>query len=277
MRCKEKQAFQHFLSGALHCSTFWVGCLQFVTFALCGEKSTAFADKLSAIAQWQSVCLRMTAKQNNMSNKKTKEQEQETQEKQHKAEQQQEAKQEKSETTDQKASKDNKSSEKKQTKKSKKKDSKSELKEKVKELEDEVAELKDKNLRLFAEFDNFRKRTARERNDMMASAGQDVIRELLPILDDIRRAENQLEDAKDVESVRKGYQLITKKLTDILHNKGLQEMEVVGQKFDPDLHEAITEIPAPSEEDKGKVLDEVEKGYYLNDRILRHARVVVGK
>lgn len=151
------------------------------------------------------------------------------------------------------------------------------LKDRIDELEQELAELKDKNLRLFAEFDNFRKRTAKERNHMVATAGQEVIRDLLPILDDIKRGEEQMEKTEDVESLKKGYELITKKLRDVLHNKGLKEMETIGKEFDPDLHEAITEIPAPTDDDKGKVLDEVERGYYLNDRILRHARVVVGK
>lgn len=172
----------------------------------------------------------------------------------------------------------NQSGDKKKAAKPKKKgDKKSQLKNRIDELEQEVAELKDKNLRLFAEFDNFRKRSARERNEMLNTAGQEVIRELLPILDDIKRAEGLIENAEDIESVKKGYQLITKKLISTLRGKGLKEMETIGHDFNPDLHEAITEIPAPNDEEKGKVIDEVEKGYYLNERILRYAKVVVGK
>lgn len=179
--------------------------------------------------------------------------------------------------TSEQTTKEQSGDKKKAAKPKKKSDKKSQLKNRIDELEQEVAELKDKNLRLFAEFDNFRKRSARERNEMLNTAGQEVIRELLPILDDIKRAEGQIENAEDIESVKKGYQLITKKLISTLRGKGLKEMETIGHDFNPDLHEAITEIPASTDEEKGKVIDEVEKGYYLNERILRYAKVVVGK
>ncbi len=152
-----------------------------------------------------------------------------------------------------------------------------ELQEKIEELESEIRELRDKNVRLYAEFDNFRKRTIRERQELIESAGKEVIQALLPVLDDIKHAEEQIEQARDVEAVKEGYNLIIKKLIDTLERKGLKEMKTVGEEFNPDLHEAIAELPAPAEEHKGKIIDEVNKGYYLKDKLLRHAKVVVGK
>jgi molecular chaperone GrpE len=152
-----------------------------------------------------------------------------------------------------------------------------ELQEKMEELESEIRELRDKNVRLYAEFDNFRKRSIREREELIELAGKEVIQALLPVLDDIKHAEEQIEQARDVEAVKEGYQLIIKKLIDTLERKGLKEMKAVGEEFNPDLHEAIAELPAPAEEHKGKIIDEVNKGYYLNDKLLRHAKVVVGK
>ncbi len=151
------------------------------------------------------------------------------------------------------------------------------LQKKIQEMEEEIQELRDKNMRLFAEFDNFRKRTIRERQELIETAGKEVIQALLPVLDDIKHAEEQIENAKDLEAVKEGYDLIIKKLIDTLERKGLKEMNAVGEEFNPDLHEAIAELPAPAEEHKGKVLDEVNKGYYLKDKLLRHAKVVVGK
>ena len=147
----------------------------------------------------------------------------------------------------------------------------------LQKVQAELEEMKDKYLRLFAEFDNFKRRSARERLDYMKTAGQDVLRDLLPVLDDVDRAEKSVTSATDVEAVRQGFLLIKDKLTKNLVQKGLKPMETIGQPFDADFHEAVTEIPAPTEELKGKILDEIEKGYLLNDKIIRYAKVVVGK
>ncbi len=141
----------------------------------------------------------------------------------------------------------------------------------------EIAVLKDKQLRSFAEFDNFRRRTAKERLEMMQTAGKEVITDLLEVLDDCERAQTQIEANSDLEAVKDGVILVFNKLRNILKSKGLKPMETMDQEFNPDLHEAITEIPSPTEDQKGKVMVEVEKGYYLNDKIIRFAKVVVGK
>jgi len=144
-------------------------------------------------------------------------------------------------------------------------------------FDDEVQELKDKYLRLFAEFDNYKKRTVRERLDLMRSASQDILAALLPVLDDFDRAKKNAEDQGRAEDpVVEGLFLVYHKLYAMLRQKGLEEMESNGLPFDPEMHEAITEIPAPSPELKGKVMDTVEKGYRLNDKIIRYAKVVVG-
>ncbi len=140
----------------------------------------------------------------------------------------------------------------------------------------ELAELKDKYIRLVAEFDNFRKRTAKERIEIHQSAGKDIILSLLDVLDDCDRAEKQFDATNDGEALKEGSKLIFAKLRNILFARGLKPMESIGREFDTGLHEAITAIPAPNEEMKGKVMDEVQKGYMLNDVILRYAKVVVG-
>ncbi|QNK63046.1 nucleotide exchange factor GrpE [Pedobacter sp. PAMC26386] len=138
------------------------------------------------------------------------------------------------------------------------------------------AALNDKYLRLFAEFDNFKRRTQKERVELLQTAGKDVIISMLPVLDDFDRANKATENATDVNSVREGVQLVHTKLKSILNQKGLKEMESINTAFDTDLHEAITKVPAPTEELKGKVIDELEKGYTLNDKVIRFAKVVVG-
>lgn len=147
----------------------------------------------------------------------------------------------------------------------------------VAELEARVAELKDKNLRLYADFENLRRRTAKERLELMQTAGKDVILSLLPVLDDLERAAQSIGEATDASTAREGFDLIRTKLMNQLTQKGLQPMDAQGEDFDAEKHEAVTEIPAPSEDMKGKVVDEIEKGYLLNDRIIRFAKVVVGK
>lgn len=152
-----------------------------------------------------------------------------------------------------------------------------ELTEEWNKVKQELDETKDKYLRLVAEFDNFKKRTAKERVDLIQTAGREVIQSLLVVLDDIDRSARQLESANDVHAVKEGSELVFSKIRSILQHKGLTEMDCAHQEFNADQHEAIAEIPAPSEELVGKVLDVLEKGYYLNDKLIRHAKVVVGK
>jgi molecular chaperone GrpE len=144
-------------------------------------------------------------------------------------------------------------------------------------LKAELQEQKDKYLRLFAEFDNYKRRTARERIELMQTAGKEVITSLLDVLDDCDRAEKQLQATTDIDQIKEGVQLVFNKLRTTLQNKGLKPMESIKTDFDVEKHEAITEIPAPTEDLKGKVVDEVTKGYYLNDKLIRFAKVVVGK
>lgn len=143
-------------------------------------------------------------------------------------------------------------------------------------LESTVAELKEKNLRLLAEFENYKKRTMRERLELLNSASKDLIVSLLPVLDDFERAQKHAEESDD-EHFSEGVRLVYNRLTNILQSAGLKAMDSLGEAFDPELHEAITEITAPDENKRGKVLDVVEKGFLLNDKIIRHAKVVVGK
>lgn len=143
-------------------------------------------------------------------------------------------------------------------------------------LQAELTELKDKYIRLAAEFDNFRKRTLKEKSELVKTASEDVIKAILPVLDDIERAQGIFASSEDGKVEKDGVELIFNKLTKTISSKGLKPMEAKGQPFDPDLHESITQFPAPSEDLKGKVIDEVEKGYYLGDKVIRFAKVVVG-
>jgi len=146
--------------------------------------------------------------------------------------------------------------------------------EKIKaELEDQ----KDRFVRKVAEFENFRRRSAKERVELIQTAGKEVITDLLDVLDDCDRAQKQIEKSEDNKEIKDGVLLVFNKLRNILSAKGVKPMQTIHEEFNPDLHEAITEIPAPTEGLKGKILDEVVKGYYLNDKIIRHAKVVVGK
>lgn len=139
-------------------------------------------------------------------------------------------------------------------------------------LEEEIALQKDKNLRLFAEFDNFKKRTSRQMIDLRLTAAQETIVAVLPVLDDFDRSKKG-----EGEQWTDGINLVYTKLYKVLETQGLTPMESTGADFDAELHEAITEIPAPTEDLKGKVIDTIEKGYFLNDKIIRYAKVVVGK
>lgn len=141
----------------------------------------------------------------------------------------------------------------------------------------ELAEMKDKYLRQVAEFDNFRKRNAKERIELIQTAGKDIITELLEVIDDMDRAAEQMEKTEDVAQIKAGTQLVFSKLKRTLENKGLKAMDTKNADFDVEFHEAITEIPAPTPDLQGKVIDELQKGYFLNDKLIRHAKVVVGK
>ncbi len=145
------------------------------------------------------------------------------------------------------------------------------------QLKADLADQKDKYLRLMAEFENFKRRTAKERVDLIQTAGKDVIVSLLDVMDDCDRAEKQLNGSDDIAVQKEGIQLVFNKIRMVLHGKGLKAMESIDQTFDVELHEAITEVPVPEAAKKGKVIDEVTKGYYLNDKIIRFAKVVVGK
>ena len=164
-----------------------------------------------------------------------------------------------------------------QKKKSKKLSKEEQLQSDLEEAQIQLQEQKDKFLRLYAEFDNFKKRTAKERLDLIKTAGQDVVVEMVSVIDDFERAEKAMASSDDIEAARDGFKLIKEKLLHKLQNKGLEAMDSLHTDFDADLHEAITEIPAPNEELKGKVVDVVEKGYKLYDKIIRYAKVVVGK
>jgi molecular chaperone GrpE len=140
----------------------------------------------------------------------------------------------------------------------------------------ELADSKEKYLRLYADFENLRRRTAKEKLEYIKSANEDIIKVILPVIDDFERAQKSSAAVEDASVVKEGMQLIYNKLYKMLEQKGLKPMESVGKSFDPDLHESITQIPAPKEDLKGKVIDEVEKGYLLNDKVLRFAKVIIG-
>ena len=143
-------------------------------------------------------------------------------------------------------------------------------------LQLELTEQKDKYLRLYSEFENFRKRTAKERLDLIVTANESLILSILPVLDDFERAEKSMMSATEVAPVQEGVQLIKDKFVKILEAKGLEAIQTENVVFDTELHEAITQIPAPSDKMKGKVIDCVEKGYKLGDKVVRYSKVVIG-
>ena len=143
-------------------------------------------------------------------------------------------------------------------------------------LEADVQEQKDKYLRLFAEFDNYKRRTAKERLELMQTAGKEMAIALLDVADDMDRAEKQISSDDDINHVKEGVQLVFNKLRSLLQQKGIVAMNSIDTVFDVEKHEAVTEIPA-GEEKAGKVVDELQKGYYMNDKLIRFAKVVVGK
>ncbi len=149
--------------------------------------------------------------------------------------------------------------------------------EKTAELELKNQELNDRYLRLSAEFDNYRKRTLKEKTDLLKTAGQDIILRILPVMDDFERALQSMESLDENDAAKKGIRLIYNKLKETLTQLGLKEIEAREQEFDTDLHEAVTKIPAPDAKLKGKVVDVIEKGYYLNDKVLRFSKVIIGE
>lgn len=147
----------------------------------------------------------------------------------------------------------------------------------IEELKAQLEEQKDRYLRLSAEFDNYRKRTLKERSDMLKTVNGDTLSGMLPVLDDLERAMQSMHKATDVDAVREGVVLIYNKIQEFLKNKGIVEIDAMNQVFDTDLHEAITKIPAPTEDLKGKVVDVIQKGYKIDTKVIRYAKVVVGE
>jgi molecular chaperone GrpE len=143
--------------------------------------------------------------------------------------------------------------------------------------EEKYMEMNDRYMRLYAEFDNFRRRTQKEKVELMGTASSGVLKDLIPVLDDFERAITYNETAQEIDSVKEGFGLIYSKYKLILESKGLKPMNSKGQPFDSELHEAIANIPAPSDDLKGKIIDDVEKGYLLNEKVVRFAKVVVGQ
>jgi molecular chaperone GrpE len=146
----------------------------------------------------------------------------------------------------------------------------------VAEEVDELQVAKDKYIRLFSEFENFRKRTAKEKLNLIQTANEKLILAILPVLDDVDRAQKSFDEAEDVEALKEGVNLVFEKLVKILEQKGLEKMNVQGEVFDAEIHEAITQIPASSDDMKGKIMDVVEKGYKLGEKVIRFAKVVIG-
>jgi len=159
----------------------------------------------------------------------------------------------------------------------KKKSVKKEKASKEKELLEKVNEANDKYLRLYSEFDNYRKRTIKERIELSKTASEEVIIDLLPVLDDFERAIQSNEASEDCDAIKDGINLIYNKFKSTLEKKGLKPIEATGDEFDTDFHEAITQIPAPSDDLKGKIVDEIEKGYQLGDKVIRFSKVVIGQ
>lgn len=154
---------------------------------------------------------------------------------------------------------------------------KTKTEEHLEKAESEILELKDRHIRLQAEFDNYRKRTLKERMELLKNAGEGLLVNILPVIDDFDRALQTMDSVEGDSPVRDGVKLIYNKFQDFLKQNGVKEIEAKEQVFDTDLHEAVTTIPAPTEELKGKIVDVIQKGYYLNDKVIRFAKVVIGE
>ena len=148
---------------------------------------------------------------------------------------------------------------------------------KLKAMEQELQEQKEKYLRLSADFDNYRKRTMKEKIEWNKQAGADIFSMILPVLDNLERAMKAVEEAKDLEAVKEGMHLIYNMFNEYLGQQGVKEIEAMHQEFDTDVHDAVTKIPAPDKKLKGKIVDVIERGYFLNDKVLRYAKVVIGE
>lgn len=148
---------------------------------------------------------------------------------------------------------------------------------KVQELESVLEEEKNKYLRLSAEFDNYRKRTLKEKMELTKQAGEEIFLKILPVLDDLERALVSVQESSDLEAVKEGIRLIYGKFSEYLLQQGIKEIDSLHKEFDTDLHEAVSKIPAPEKDLMGKVVDVVEKGYFLNDKVIRYSKVVIGE
>ena len=147
----------------------------------------------------------------------------------------------------------------------------------IEKMKAELTEVQDKYIRLYSEFENYKRRTTKERSDLLRSANQETLVSLLPVLDDFERAMKSINAVEDNDAMKTGIELVYGKLKTTLTQKGLKEMETNGKEFDVEFHESITKIPAPTEDLKGKVIDTLEKGYFLNEKVIRFAKVVVGE
>ncbi len=144
-------------------------------------------------------------------------------------------------------------------------------------LQEQLAAINDKYIRLSAEFDNYRKRTLKEKMELTKSAGRDIFLSILPVVDNFERGLKSLEDTKDSDAIKEGVELIYNNFKEFLKQRGVKEIEAINTVFDTDIHEAVTQIPAPNKDLKGKVVDVIEKGYCLNEKVIRFAKVVVGQ
>lgn len=158
-----------------------------------------------------------------------------------------------------------------------KKSKKDKVHEEIEKLQNDLADMKDKHIRLQAEFDNFRKRTLKEKMELMKSGGESVLMNIIPVIDDLERALAAFSDVEDENPLKQGVTLIYNKFQEFLKQNGIKEIEAKEKDFDTDLHEAITKIPAPTEELKGKVVDVIQKGYQLHEKVIRFAKVVIGE
>jgi len=152
-----------------------------------------------------------------------------------------------------------------------------ELEEKEKSSEEIIQELQDKYIRLSADFDNYRKRNLKEKMDLIKLAGEDILLKLLPVLDDFDRALQTMNEATDCEAMKEGVDLIHNKFKEFLSSNGIKEISAMNEEFNTDLHEAVTKVPAPSKKMKGKIVDVIEKGYFLHDKVIRYSKVVIGE
>jgi len=153
----------------------------------------------------------------------------------------------------------------------------SELNENVESLNNELKSINDKHLRLMAEYDNYRKRTLKEKSDLMKTGGEKILTGILPLIDDFERAIQHIDKASEINAVKEGIELIYNKFVNFLTQQGVKEIEAIGNEFDPEIYEAVTKIPAPNEDMSGKIIDCVEKGYMLDDKVIRYPKVVVGE